>query len=222
MSPPEVIVFDLDGTLVDSLPGIVRATREAVEAHLGRRATAVTPAAVRAMVGDGAIALLHRAFAAEGAELPAGALGTWRAAYGRNAPTGTEPLPGARTLLPALRAAGFGLGLCTNKPHAATLTLLADLGWQDAFDSIRGAGAAPADKPDPRHLLAVLRELGARPDTAWFIGDSATDAATGVAAGVHTVLLRHGYSRQPVDTLPADMHLDDLLALSGALGVRLH
>jgi phosphoglycolate phosphatase len=220
VSLPSVVVFDLDGTLVDSLPGIARATQETVEAHLGRPAPTLTHDAVRRMIGEGAVALVQRAFAAEDAVMPAGALGTWRTAYGRHAPTGTEPLPGARALLPALRDAGVGLGLCTNKPHAATLALLADLGWGDTFDAVRGAGSAPGNKPDPRHLLTVLDDLGTTPHAAWFIGDSPTDAATGAAAGVHTVLLRHGYSRQPVDMLPADQHLDDLPALGRSLGIR--
>ena len=129
-------------------------------------------------------------------------------------------MPGATALLRGLRADGIRLGLCTNKPHAATLPLLAGLGWQDAFDAVRGAGAAPANKPDPRHLLTVLDDLGVETCAAWFIGDSPTDAAAGRTAGVHTVLLRHGYSRTAVDRLPAGMHLDGLPALGRALGLE--
>ncbi|MEC7946419.1 MAG: HAD-IA family hydrolase [Myxococcota bacterium] len=219
MSRAAAVVFDLDGTLVDSLPGIIRATRATVETHLGRPAPSLSPHAVRQMVGEGARALVTRAFASEGAPMPEASMSTWQEEYGRHAPVGTSPMPGATALLRGLRADGVRLGLCTNKPHEATLALLANLGWQDAFDAVRGAGAAPADKPDPRHLLTVLGDLGVGARAAWFVGDSPTDAATGRAAGVHTVLLRHGYSRTPVDRLPAEMHLDDLPALGRILGL---
>ena len=219
MSLPRAVVFDLDGTLVHSLPGIAAATRLTVEAHGVGPTGVLTDPAIGRMVGEGAGSLLARAFHAVGAPVPPGAAATWQAHYRRCAPAGTRPLPGAPALLAALRAAGVSVGLCTNKPHAATLQLLAELGWTGTFDAVRGAGAAPADKPDPRHLLAVLADLAVGRRHAWFIGDSPTDAATGLAAGVHPVLLRHGYSREPVDLLPADRHLDDLPALSRALGL---
>lgn len=220
MSAPDAVVFDLDGTLVDSLPGIAVATRETVAAFLGRAPERLDAAAVRRMVGEGATALLRRAFAAEDATLPDGALAHWRTTYDRIAPAHTVPLPGATALLDALRARGIAVGLCTNKPHGATLPLVAALGWTGHFDAVRGAGTAPADKPDPRHVQAVLDDLGVAADRAWFVGDSPTDAAAGQAAGVHTVLLRHGYSRQPIDRLPAQAHLDDLPALARLLGLR--
>jgi len=216
---PEAVVFDLDGTLVDSLPGIAASTRETVEAFLGRVPERLGDEAVTRMVGEGARILLTRAFAAEGAPLPEGALERWRSAYDRLAPTHTRPMPGATRLLDALRDAGVAVGLCTNKPHEATLKLLEALSWRARFDAVRGAGSTPADKPDPRHLLAVLEALGTGPSAAWFIGDSPTDAEAGVAAGVHTVLLAHGYSRQPVHTLPAKAHLPDLPRLAAVLGL---
>ncbi|MCK6520109.1 phosphoglycolate phosphatase [Myxococcota bacterium] len=208
---PDVWVFDLDGTLVDSAPSIALALNKTL-------ATVDLPPlslhAVQGMIGEGAFTLVLRALVASGAEDRLDVSAVCRSfldIYRALEAEGTTAFPGADALLRALHAKGTPLGLCTNKPDAPTFQVLDHLGWTGLFRAVLGGDARPYRKPDPRHLQDVILALGG--GQAVMIGDSATDLGAAKAAGVPCVLIRHGYSVADVATMGADAvvsHLDEL------------
>jgi phosphoglycolate phosphatase len=202
----DALVFDLDGTLVDSVPDL-QAAVNAVLRELGR--APLSAEAVRGMVGDGTAMLVARALAASGGELPPGPpherfLELYEAAPAAR----TRPYPGVPATLAALRRAGCRLAVCTNKPQRATEGVLEALGLASLFDAVLGGDALPVRKPDPAHVLAALAALGAGPARGVMIGDGENDAAAGRAAGLPVVLMTYGYAHAPLDELGADALLD--------------
>jgi phosphoglycolate phosphatase len=186
-------VFDLDGTLVETAADIHAVLAEVLaEAGLA----APPPAAVRAMIGDGARVLIERALAAvDSACDPIALHRRFVARYTEVPCRHSAPFAGAADVLATLRRAGWRLGLCTNKPQAATLGLLDALGLRPAFGSVIGGDRLPGiRKPDPRHLAAVLAELDAPPHAAVMVGDSRNDLLTARALGVACVLVSFGYT----------------------------
>ena len=199
------LVFDLDGTLVDSAPDLHRCLN-AVLAEQGRRP--VSLADIRAMVGDGAAKLVERGFADTGdpvdpAALPA-LVDRFLVHYAAGRHAMTTAFPGVGQTLAALRARGCRLGVCTNKPYRPTVEILEILGLAGYFTGVTGGDSLPVRKPDPGHLLGTLYLMGGRPDQALMIGDSANDVAVARAAGVPALVVRYGYTRTPVEELGAD------------------
>lgn len=181
----DALIFDLDGTLIDSAPDIAAA----VNAYLaGRGWPQQDPAFVEGFIGNGPRRLLADLFAAIGLPCDAAELDTALAAYLANyerAPARfTRFYRGVPEDLRALRDAGFRLGICTNKPHGLTLRVLDILGIAALFEAVVGADAAPACKPDPAHLLAVARRMGLTAGNYAYVGDTAVDRATAAALGV--------------------------------------
>jgi phosphoglycolate phosphatase len=174
------IIFDLDGTLVDSLDDLQTAVNATLQS-LAR--PALERAAVAPMVGDGARALLQRALNATGgvpqnfSELLAGFLELYEA----NASRLTRPYPDVPDVLSLLQADGWTLAICTNKPHAVTTRLLADLGIDHHFAAVLGGDSLPVGKPDPEPVLAVLRAVGGDGRRSVIVGDHANDLAAGQA-----------------------------------------
>ena len=207
--PPAAIVFDLDGTLVDSLRDLAGTVSDLLAEH-GRRP--VGDDDVRRMVGDGLRILLGRAFSATGDPLSEAALDAlvpaFTARYDTRSADHTRPYPGVAATLAALRAAGHPLGIATNKPQASTERLLAAIDLARFFDAVAGGDRYPFRKPDPRHPLAVLEAMGGRPDRALVVGDDPVDLAAGHAAGLPVALATWGYARRPYDTLDAEARLD--------------
>jgi phosphoglycolate phosphatase len=119
--------------------------------------------------------------------------------------------------LAALRAAGYGTAVATNKPQHATGELLRGLGLARLFDGVAGGDRYPVRKPDPGHLLRLIDELGGDPKRAAMIGDSENDAAAARAAGLPLVLMRYGYARIDPAELGADRVLDRFDELPAAL-----
>jgi phosphoglycolate phosphatase len=208
------VLFDLDGTLVDSVPDLARALG-ALLAELGEAPLA--PQEVAPMVGDGAGPLVERALAARGLEPDASGarLARFLALYEAAPAALTRPYEGVPETLGALRREGWRLGLVTNKPERATRLLLEALGLAGFFEAVVGGDTTPWKKPDPRPLAAALGAMGAA--SAVFVGDNENDAAAAHAAGLPLVLVRHGYSRLPVETLGAAALLDRFDALPVAL-----
>ncbi len=211
-----LLVFDLDGTLVDSVPDLRAALNEVLRE---RGHPPLSLSEVKRMVGDGAPALVARAFAASGGD-PAdasGALARFLEIYEANAVRLTRPYPGVRETLTALRRRGYHTAICTNKPQRATIAVIEGLGLLPLFDGIAGGDRFPVRKPDSGHLLGLISELGARVAATAMIGDNENDAAAARAAGVRLVLMRYGYARVDPELLAADALLDHFSELPAAL-----
>jgi phosphoglycolate phosphatase len=211
-----LLVFDLDGTLVDSLPDLTNTLNKALSE---RGYAPLTRSEVAPLVGDGVPALVARAFAARGggdAEA-AEVLPRYIQIYEANATVLTRPYPGVRETLEELRRRGYRTALCTNKLQHATMTVLAGLDLAGLFDAIAGGDRYPVKKPNPGHLLGVIGELDGSAARAAMIGDSENDAAVAHAASVPLVLMRYGYSRVAPETLGAVAVLDHFAELPATL-----
>ncbi len=199
------VIFDLDGTLVDTAPDLMRATNH-VLASLGR--LPVTADQVRHFVGHGARALITRGMAATGG-LPADFdiethLQTFVGHYAENIADGSLPFPGVVDLLERLRAEGVGLGVCTNKLESLSLKLLEALDLIKYFGSVVGPDTIGIAKPDPRPFHEAVARLGLEAPRAVMVGDSETDVLTARAAGVPMIAVPFGYTPTPVSDFGPD------------------
>ncbi|WP_374449512.1 phosphoglycolate phosphatase [Stella sp.] len=212
------IVFDFDGTLVDSADDL----RTALNRLLAEAGLPPHPiAAVRRMIGDGVAKLVERGFAAAGRPVAADELAAqtrhFLAIYEPISADSTRPYPGVPETLAALVGAGHRLGLCTNKPERASRLMLARLGLDRFLSSVVGGDTLPVKKPDPAPLLAAIAGLGLSPSAALMVGDNEHDVATARAAGVPVVAVSWGYSRVPLAELHADATIDDFAELPAAI-----
>lgn len=206
-------IFDLDGTLVHSAPGIAAALNRA----LARRALPpFPPAEVEAMIGDGARALLDQAFGRRCAAWEAPELSRFLGELEADGASLARPYDGIPEALAALEAAGWRLALCTNKPEAPARALLAGLGLLGRFPVLLGGDTLPVRKPDPGHVRGVLRAAGAAPEEATMIGDHANDVLAARGAGVRSVFAAWGYGRDPGADLVAGSPAALPLLLSAA------
>ncbi len=211
-----LLVFDLDGTLVDSVPDLTNALNKVLRER-GYAPLAQTE--VAPMVGDGVPTLVARAFAARGGDAAeaAAALPRYSQIYEKNATVLTRPYPGVRETLEDLRGLGYRTALCTNKPQQATIAVLDGLDLAALFDGIAGGDRYPVRKPNPGHLLGLIGELGGSAGRAVMIGDSENDAAVAHAASVPLVIMRYGYARAAPETLGAAAVLDHFAELPPTL-----
>ncbi|MDB5438597.1 MAG: phosphoglycolate phosphatase [Caulobacteraceae bacterium] len=212
------IAFDLDGTLVDSAPDLVGALNAVLEAEQ------LPPLAyedVRRMVGHGARKLIERGFAASGSPLSEerapGLVEHFIAHYLDRIAHETRPFPGCLETLDAFIDAGAILTVCTNKRTDLSLALLEALGMTSRFAAIIGADAAPAAKPDARHLQTAVAKAGGSMDRALLVGDSETDYLGARNAGAPIILATFGYSAKPVRELGADAVIDSYAELPAAV-----
>ena len=212
-----VIVFDLDGTLVDTAPDLVGALNTVLREQ---GLPALPLAQAREMVGRGARALIEQGFAAAGAPLdPARAAALveqFIAAYLARIADESRPFDGVLAALDQLAAAGATLAVCTNKRTDLSLALLDALNMTDRFAAVIGADRAPAPKPDASHLLTAIAAAGGRPARAIMVGDSASDIGAARAARVPSVLVSFGYTEIPPADLGADLMIDRFDELAGA------
>ncbi len=216
--PFEAVVFDLDGTLVDSAPDLCALVNEML-AELGRPGLDLDE--VRPMIGDGSRALLERGLRASGGVPPTVDLDALFAEFLRRYvrwPVRLDQVcAGVVAALEELVAAGVRLGVCTNKPQAPTDRLLTALALERFFGAAIGGDALPVRKPDAGHLRAVLARLGVDVGRAALVGDSRTDLLTARAAGVPCVLVSFGYTPVPARDLGADRVIDHMSELGAAL-----
>lgn len=215
------LIFDLDGTLVDTAPDLLGATN-AVLAARGR--PDIDPSTLRHMVGFGAQRLIAQAMEATGTaaqadDMPA-LVRIFLDHYQEHLADFSRPFAGVEATLAGLKAGGARLGVLTNKPEALTAPLLHKLGLLDYFAAIYGAGKKDYTKPDPRIFHDVVADILAkegRGGPAIMIGDSITDLQTARAAGAPCILLSYGYTPVPVRELGADLVLDDFAQLPAAI-----
>lgn len=214
----EAVIFDVDGTLLDTAPDLCGTLNELL-AESGRAPMPL--AALRPMIGDGAAKMVERGFDVSG-----GPPGDFAALvrrfieiYETRIAKETRPFPGVVACLDRLRAAGLRLGICTNKTTRLTESLLKALGLTPYFAAVVG-GDGPARKPDPRHLLAAVEEVGVEPARAVMIGDSINDVAAAKAASIKVVAVTFGYTTTPPIELGADALIDHFNELPPLLGVE--
>ena len=220
MSGYPAIVFDLDGTLLDTLPDSRAALNRVLEEDSYR---ALTLGEVHSAVGDGARAMLRRALELAGGDrAPDDAaldryVRRYLAAYLEAPARLTTAYPGVPDTLALFAREGRKLGICTNKPRATTDAVLASLGIGRYFEAVVCPEDVNKRKPDGEHLLATLERLGASRDQAVFVGDSETDMAAAADAGVAAVAVTYGYCHAPVETLPAHAVVESFAELPTAL-----
>ncbi|MEO0424297.1 MAG: phosphoglycolate phosphatase [Pseudomonadota bacterium] len=195
LARPQAVLFDLDGTLVESLGDLVMATDDTLEALGHRRAGSDR---VRRWVGRGIDVLMDEALTWAGVststvEARAHALAVFAQHYERANGRTTRALPGAEALLAALSARGIPLGLVTNKSRRFALQLLDGLAWTARFGAIVCGDDSAAKKPAPDPVLDALRALRVAPEHAVMVGDSTYDVRAAKAAGVGAIRLAQGY-----------------------------
>ena len=214
MQPPRAVLFDLDGTLVDSAPDIARAVNAG---FTGYDIAEFSVADVIGMIGGGAWNAIQRAAERAGLRLSEveerAVLARFFEAYKRVSAEGNGLFPGAGDLLSGLRAGGVGLGLVTNKAEQVTSVAVQALGIAGHFSVVLGASERLAKKPAADMLLAALDRLAVAPADAIMVGDSPADHGAARAAGCRSVLVDFGYTSVPVAELGADAVLSRLADL---------
>lgn len=196
------IAFDLDGTLVDTAPDLVRALNAVI---LPRGLDPVLTEDVREMVGRGARALIERSYARQGralAEADAIALvAEFIDAYKADIARDSRIFPQVEATLERLKEAGTSLSVCTNKPSILADQLLEEIGLSGYFERIIGPERTTAKKPAADHIFSAL---GRRDGLLGMVGDSAPDVDAARAGGVPSIVMSYGYSEQPASSLGAD------------------
>lgn len=223
----KAILFDLDGTLVDTAPDLAAATDFALD-RAGRPTIGLDE--VRNMVGDGARALLEKGFKASGGmpapDLFEAAFKDFMIYYGRHLADTSRPFPGVATCLAQLAEQGYALAVCTNKPEGLSRSLLDQVGLTTFFGAVVGGDSLLVRKPDPGHIRGTLDRLmgdqtGEGFGWAAMVGDSANDVNAAKAAGMPCIVVSFGYTRIPPAELGGDRlidHFSDLPAALTALG----
>lgn len=219
VDPPPALLFDLDGTLIHSVPDLRAAVNECL-AEDGRRM--LSDAEVTGMVGNGARKLLERAYAATGAapsdEAALDALLDRFLAHYEAAPAPlTHPFPGVVETLARCAEADHPMAVCTNKPIDATRHVLRMLGLDGFFKAVIGGGSTPHLKPHAGPVLATLEALGVSAAHAVFVGDSINDTQAARAAGLPVICVTFGYRHCAAEDLGADLLIDRFDALPDAL-----
>jgi phosphoglycolate phosphatase len=213
---PLLVVFDLDGTLVDTAPDLIE-TLNVVFAR--EHLPPVDYATARNLIGGGARKMIEAGLAREGRAMSADAIERmfkdFIAYYAGHVADHSRPFPGMETALDGLAARGCRFAVCTNKLEGLSRLLLDALSLTPRFDAICGQDTFGIQKPDPRILLRTLEAAGGDPKRAVMVGDSGTDIATARAAGIPVVAVDFGYSETPIQELGADRligHYDQLAA----------
>ena len=211
---PAAIVWDLDGTLVDSAEDLASALNTVLDM---RGFFTLSVPEVRKMIGNGVPKLVERGFNAVGVRLEPAQLDELVAMFVKEykscATRHTRPYPQIVETLEEIRGMNIPMGVCTNKPEVFTRQILEDLGLASYFSSVVGGDSTSTRKPDPEPVLTCLRGLATEPSSGLMIGDSVHDVQAAHAAGVIIGVVPWGYRSAPVEELGADFILNDLSRL---------
>ena len=198
------IVFDLDGTLIDTAPDLVESLNHTIAT---RDLQPVGYEDLTHLVGQGARVMIQRAFALRGAPLPdediPALLDCFIDHYEAGMPGKSRPYPGLVEALERLRAAGFRMAVCTNKMERLALPLVERLELTSYFTAIAGGDTFAFRKPDPAHILATVERAGGTPDKVLMIGDSINDILAARNGDIPSIAVDFGYSDVPVEELGA-------------------
>ena len=209
------IVFDLDGTLIDSLPDVLASLNMMLAA--GKRRP-LSRKELRNLVGRGVNPMVEDAYSMTGkaiaspAELE-DAVHRYINNYKTNPVEHTVIFPNVIDTLGNLKEDGFCMGICTNKPYEMTLLVLEGLGIDVFFEGVTGGDNLPFSKPDPRHIMTTLELMKSEAHRAVMVGDSWVDAKAGRNAGLPVIAVNYGYNEEPVESLEVDSVIDDFALL---------
>jgi phosphoglycolate phosphatase len=199
--PVEALIFDLDGTLVDTAPDLTAATNHALSL-IGRRS--ISQEEARHMVGHGSRALIVRGCEVTGGAVDDNTVKRLNIAfldyYADNIADHSVIFPGLLAVLTRAKQSGLKLGVCTNKVERLSHKLLAALNIADYFGAVVGGDTLPIMKPDPAPYREVAKRLGVDVANTLMFGDSETDIRTAQNAGVPVIAVTFGYTPQPVQT----------------------
>jgi phosphoglycolate phosphatase len=216
--PQPTIVFDLDGTLVDTAPDLIVTLNAILARH---QVPAVAFDAARAMIGAGVKPLLQRALASQGLQFPPAEIDRlfreYLELYSAHIADYSRPFPGLEAALDELAAQGCRLAVCTNKLEWLSVLLLEKLALAPRFAAICGQDTFAMRKPDPQMLRLTIVRAGGDATRAVMVGDSMTDVATARAARVPVVAVDFGYTDIPPAEFGADRLIGHFDALNGAI-----
>lgn len=206
------IVFDLDGTIVDTAPDLTNALNDAL---IRRGHATISQKTIRSAVGSGARVMVEEALRRAGADENIDQMLTeFLIHYEANIAVESRPFPGAVASLETLAAAGAKLAVCTNKREYLTRKLLDALGLRHYFHSVAGRDTFAVSKPDPGHLTQVIALAGGVPSRAIMVGDSDVDLRAAKGASVRSILVSFGYATEALHKLAPDAtidHFDELM-----------
>jgi len=212
------LVFDLDGTVVDSAPDLIGATNHIIARH---GLAAVAPDLLRSQISFGARAMLETALRFHGSQPTQVELDQlfeeFLVFYAKNIAARSRPYPGVEQMLKDFRSRGTTLAICTNKREDLARDLLRALHLEDAFDVITGRDTFDVFKPDPGHLTQTIELAGGCTGRAIMIGDSQTDLSTAHAAGIPVIGVSFGYSDPPMAQLKPTLMIDSYSQFDAAL-----
>lgn len=223
MSNPPLVVFDLDGTLIDTAPDLI-ATLNVILSREGLPPVPLESA--RAMIGGGARVLLERGLAIDNRK-PGEAdmkrmLADFIDHYARNIAVHSRPFDGLETALDALADRGYAFAVCTNKLEWLSVRLLEELSLRSRFAAICGGDTFGKAKPDPHSLLQTIAKAGGDPARAIMVGDSAADVGAARGARVPIVGVTFGYTDTPIAKLSPDRVISHMSELEAAVNTLMN
>lgn len=219
MNSPGTVVFDLDGTLVDTAPDLIAALNHV----LAREGLAPVPLqSARTMIGAGARRLIERALEVDDRATNTADINRLTRDfidyYADHIANESRPFEGLETALDELAAQGFRLAVCTNKLEFLSKLLLDQLGLAERFSAICGADTFGVSKPDPTILRQTVERAGGRLSSAIMVGDAGPDVGVARRAGIPVIGVAFGYTEIPIAELKPDRLIGHMRELPAAVG----